>query len=239
MDNYIGQEHLKNAIDSIYKRGATVLIGPDKYGKTFFVQNLAKELKLDYILVESNVENTKALIEEIQPGNLYHIRDLHNARAQVMSRLLKLLEENIPEGAVIVITTEQVNTIDTILSRCLVLKFKRYNINDLARIKELSPMLYKIYDSPTKLQEIDKDVDRVVEFIEGFLADPINYKIGDQSEYDFKLVSNVLICKLAELGYYKVLRRVSHLARVIPKNDYIPGWRAVYMILEDIRYDFI
>ena len=236
---YIGQHHLQNAVDSIYKKGACILIGPDKYGKTYFAQEVAKELGLEYVLVESNVENTKALIQDITEGKLYHIKDLHRARQQVLSRLLKLLEDNIPQGAVILITTEQATTIDTILSRCLVLKCRRYKYEELVKIKEIDGMLYSVYDSPTKLLDISEDIDRVIDDIDLFLEDPEHSKEGNLTNYDYKIVANVLISKLAERKLFEPIRRIARLTKGFAKNDYIPNWQAVHLLLEDIRYDII
>lgn len=236
---YIGQQHLQKAIRSIYKRGAAILIGPDKYGKTYFAQQAAKEMDLEYVLVESNVENTKALIQDISPGKLYHIKDLHNARPQVLSRLLKLLEDNIPKDAVILITTEASRTFDTILSRCLVLKCNRYSYEELKSVKEIDMMLYKVYDSPTKLNDISEDIDKVVESVENFMENPETMKSSLLGDYDFKIVANVLITKLAEKKKFDTIARVSKLAKGFMKNDYIPNWQAVHMLLEDVRYDLI
>lgn len=236
---YIGQQHLVNSIESIYKRGATILIGPDKYGKTFFAQKVAEELQLEYVLVESNVENTKTLIEDISPGNLYHLKDLHKARQQVISRLLKLLEDNIPKGAVILITTESTKTLDTILSRCLVLKCKRYNYEELQQVKFIDMMLYKIYDSPTKLNDISNDIDKIVDGVETFIENADTMKSNLLGDYDYKLVTNVLISKLADKKKFTSIRRVASIAKRLERNDYIPNWQAVHMILEEIRYDLI
>lgn len=236
---YIGQEHLKNSLESIMNKGACILIGPDKYGKTYFAQQVAKELNLEYVLVESNVENTKALIQDIKPGNLYHLKDLHKARQQVISRLLKLLEDNVPQGAVILITTELTNTIDTILSRCLVLKCKKYSYEELSSIKYLDKLLYTIYDTPTKLADVSETVEKVITLIDDYLLDPKTAKIAPLTDYDFKIISSILISKLGEKGYYKVINRVLTLSKGFEKADFIPNWKAVNLLLEDIRYDII
>lgn len=236
---YIGQLHLQNSIKSIYKKGACVLIGPDKYGKTYFAQQVAKELDLEYVLVESNVENTKLLIQDITEGKLYHIKDLHKARPQVLSRLLKLLEDNIPVGAVILITTEATQTIDTILSRCLVLKCNRYKYDELAEVKDIDKMLYKVYDSPTKLADVSEDIEKVIEGVQDFINNPESMKSSELGDYDYKIVANVLISKLNDLHKFDTIVRISKLAKGFARNDYIPNWQAVRLMLEDIRYDLI
>lgn len=236
---YVGQNHLKQAIRSIYNRGVAILIGPDKYGKTYFAQECAKEMNLEYVLVESNVEDTKALIQDIEPGHFYHMKDLHKARPQVLSRMLKLLEDNVPKGAVIFITTEQTKTIETILSRCLVLKCKRYSYEELQSIKDVDMLLYKVYDTPTKLSEVSNDMDKVIESITAFLDNPDMFKSNDLSNIDYKIVANVLITKLAEKKMYSTIRRVAQIAKGFERNDYIPNWQAVHMLLEDVRDDLI
>ena len=236
---YIGQEHLKNSVELISKKGATILIGPDKYGKTHFAQQLAKELDLEYVLVESNVENTKALIQDISKGNLYHIKDLHNARPQVLSRLLKLLEDNIPTGAVIFITTEATQTIDTILSRCFVLKCKKYRYEELMQVNDIDKMLYHVYDTPTKLADIHEDIDKIVDGVEAFLESPESYKSSELGNYDYKLIANVLVTKLADKKLFATIQRVAKLAKGFTRNDYIPNWQVVHLLLEDVRNDLI
>lgn len=236
---YIGQEHLKESINSIYQKGAAILIGPDKYGKTLYAQEVAKELDLEYVLVESNVENTKMLIEEITPGNLYHIKDLHKARQQVLSRLLKLLEDNIPQGAVILITTEATKTIDTILSRCLVLKCKKYNIEELKSFKGIEEILYRVYDTPTKLLDINEDVDKIIDSVNDFMSDPSTFKTNSIGDYDYKIVANILIYKLEEKELFKTIQRVERLVRGFSKSDFIPNWQVVHLLLEDVKDDII
>lgn len=236
---YIGQRHLQASVESIMKKGAAILIGPDKYGKTFFAQQVAKELNLEYVLVESNVENTKMLIEDITPGKLYHIKDLHRGRQQVISRLLKLLEDNIPEGAVILITTEAVQTIDTILSRCLVLKCKRYKYEELVTVKEIDKMLYGVYDTPTKLSDVNENIDKIIDLVEEFIFEPAIAKSNTLSDFDYKIVSNVLVSKLAEKQNYKAIRDVAKLSKGFSRNDFIPNWQAVHMLLEVVRDDLI
>lgn len=236
---YIGQNHLQDSISSIYKRGAAVLIGPDKYGKTLFAQLVAKEIGLEYVLVESNVENTKALIEEIQPGNLYHIKDLHKARQQVISRLLKLLEDNIPAGAIVLITTESPRTIDTILSRCLVLKCRKYKLEELKSVKEIEEVLYRVYDTPTKLADVNEDVDKIIDSIDEFIAEPLTFKTNSMGDFDYKIVANILISKLLEKEKFKTIARIEKLIRGFERSDFIPNWQVVHMLLEDVKDDLI
>ena len=236
---YIGQNHLQDSVASIYKKGAAILIGPDKYGKTLFAQNVAKEIGLEYVLVESNVENTKALIEEIQPGSLYHIKDLHKARQQVISRLLKLLEDNIPAGAIILITTESTRTIDTILSRCLVLKCRKYKVEELKSVKEIDEVLYRVYDTPTKLADVNEDVDKIISSVEDFMSDPSSFKTNSIGDYDYKIVANILISKLLEKEKFKTIARIEKLVRGFERSDFIPNWQVVHMLLEDVKDDII
>lgn len=236
---YIGQEHLKDSVNSIYQKGAAILIGPDKYGKTLFAQQVAKELQLEYVLVESNVENTKMLIEGITSEYLYHIKDLHKARQQVLSRLLKLLEDNIPKGAVILITTEASKTIDTILSRCLVLKCKKYSIESLKEVRDIDKILYRVYDTPTKLMDVNEDVDKIVDSVNDFISDPLSFKTNSIGDYDYKIVSNILVNKLSEKQLYEPIEKIVKLVRGFERNDFIPNWQAVHMILEEIKDDIV
>ena len=106
-------------------------------------------------------------------------------------------------------------------------------------MKELDKMLYNIYDTPTKLNEVNENIDKVIDSIEEYISEPATYKTNDLGDFDFKLVSNVLISKLALKGNYIAIRKVASLAKGFARNDYIPNWQAVHMILEEIRDDLI
>lgn len=219
--DFVGQERLFNIINSYSLKNmphTILLLGEEGCGKKTVVKYLANKLKLRLIEVNSAVESDKLIEFQQSVLKSLFLIDLSKLRLEKeQNQFLKFIEEPSKNNYVILINTSEVGILQTVLNRCVKLRFEPYTVDQLKRIKRFNnEEIYKVCRTPGQLNsvseqsfiEMNKLCETVVNKIKIAsyantisIATKINYK-EDYNKFDFSAFLNLLE-KTAEDTYLK------------------------------------
>lgn len=232
---FLGQNHLKEKLKMLEEIRVGIIIAPNNFGKTYFTKEIAKFYGLNYVYIEPRVRDIEMLLSDMSKDTLYHVKDYHKLRHQSISRLLKLLEEGISKENMIIITSDTNFILNTILSRCIVLRFSNYTLEELQEYKKVNEKFYKLYNTPTKLNDIYENINEVENKVNDFLNNPIDFKPYELQDYDIDLIIDLIVFALEDKKKYWLIERIQEIQAKYKDKDYIPNWQKVQLILGMIK----
>lgn len=169
-----------------------LIVGNPDCGKTLMTQYLASNLGMTYMLLDNRVSTVRELVSSSSKSKdvVYHFKDFEKASEQAKGALLKVSEET-PEGMIIVVTVNDRQFMQTLVSRATVIYMQPYGEEEL---KEYGKMLnlseQKIHtlvqmgvDTPSKLKDLTKleQLDELVEVTLDYAEDIIKHKVTNQT----------------------------------------------------------
>lgn len=208
---FVGQEQLFKTINGYTLKTmphTILLLGEEGCGKKTIVKYIANKLKLELTVINKKIE-PEQLTEYQQSAikRLYMI-DLTELRLEKdQNQFLKFIEEPSENSYIILINTSEIGILQTVLNRCVKLRFEPYTTEQLKQIKSFNnDFVYKVCKTPGQLSQLSEekviDMYNVCDTIVHKLniasypntisiAARINYK-EDYKKFDFTTFLNML-----------------------------------------------
>lgn len=158
--SFIGQQKLFKVINSYTSKTlphTLLFIGPDGCGKKTIAKFLANKLGFDFVKITSNVDYTTLMEYQQKPIRTIYLIDLSQLRLEKdQNKFLKFIEEPSNTVYTILINNSEANILQTILNRCVKLRFESYTIEQLKQIKLFdNELVYKVCTTPGQLNNVD------------------------------------------------------------------------------------
>lgn len=181
----VGQKRVKDSIRQLENYNFIIIKGGRQYGKTFLTRFIARELGMDYMLLDNKVDTIRKLVDSSYYNNncVYHFKDFERASNAAKAALLKITEET-PKGIKIIITINSMNFLDTLISRAYVITMEEYTKEELYEYKELlsmnDEMFEKLYvlgiKTPTTLKEFQSigTLETLIEMVDTVINNILN-----------------------------------------------------------------
>lgn len=195
----IGQEKLLNLIDSFdYKSlpHSIAIIGGRGSGKSLISRYLIQKF-------------SKVSIEEIDGRELSELDQ---------NKLLKTIEEPLPNQYFIIEINHDVDILKTLLDRCFLLRIEPYPLNQLELFGNLTQTQYSILDTPGKILKWREEISRYQELANLIItklqvASVANTLSLSKKNLDYQLLIDcikVILTERADISYdYNFLKIIS------------------------------